>query len=67
MRFTTYLHDGQPRLAVVDGDAGHRPGTTRSRACRTTCAPRSKAGVDLHAAGRAAHRVVGAAPAAGGA
>ena len=53
MRFTTYLKNGQPRLAVVDGDtavdlADARPGTpTDLRAALT-------AGVDLKAAGAAA-------------
>ncbi|SEB08746.1 fumarylacetoacetate hydrolase family protein [Variovorax sp. YR216] len=53
MKFTTYLRDGAPRLAVVDGDTlvdlndaqPQVPGDLR-RALQ--------AGVDLHAAGRAA-------------
>lgn len=46
MRFTTFLHDGQPTLGVVDGDAVVSLGT-ELRAALT-------AGTDLQAAGRAA-------------
>ncbi len=53
MRFTTYLRDAQPRLAVIDGAAAidladARPGTP----CDLRAALRQ--GVDLGAAGRAA-------------
>jgi len=53
LRFTTYLRQGQPRLAVVDADqaidlAEARPGTPHDLRAAL------EAGVDLQAAGRAA-------------
>jgi len=59
MRFTTYLKDGRPRLAAVDGDAAIDlaaavPGTPDDLRAAL------ESGVDLHAAGRAA--IASAAP-----
>jgi acylpyruvate hydrolase len=46
MKFTTYLRNGAPRLAVVDGN-DLIDLNDASRKCPPTCAQALKAGVDL--------------------
>ena len=59
MRFTTFLHDGQPRLAVVDGDAGHRP---RRRPAGRAGRPACRAEGRRRSAGRRRAALASAAP-----